>query len=121
MEEHGAVGAVWGVGPRGDVQDHCYKPMDRLLERQPAIQKALAKQHLQEGCLVQWHVQQRLKPLFAKDGKGKNRQWTFSTVMERLKALRRQRMKVGGVEFEQVAEPEEDQKEIIELLKAKKP
>ena len=69
----------------------------------------------------QWHVQQRLKPLFAKDGKGKNRQWTFSTVMERLKALRRQRMKVGGVEFEQVAEPEEDQKEIIELLKAKKP
>jgi len=70
---------------------------------------------------LQWHVQQRLKPLFAKDGKGKDRQWTFSTVLERLKAWRRHRMKVGGVAFDQVAEPEEDQKEIMELLKAKKP
>ena len=70
---------------------------------------------------LQWQVQQRLKPLFAKDGKGKDRQWTFSNVMERLKALRRQRMKVGGVEFEQVAEAEEDQKEILDLLRAKKP
>ena len=70
---------------------------------------------------LQWHVQQRLKPLFAKDGEGKDRQWTFSTVMERLKALRRQRVKVGGVEFDQVAEAQEDQKEILDLLKAKKP
>lgn len=70
---------------------------------------------------LQWHMQQRLKPLFAKDGKGKDRQWTFSTVLERLKAWRRHRVKVGGVEFDQVAEPEEDQKEMMELLKAKKP
>lgn len=69
---------------------------------------------------VQWHAQERLKPLFAKDGKGKHRQWTFCNVMERLKALRRQRVKVGGVEFEQVAEAEEDQKEILDLLKPKK-
>ena len=69
---------------------------------------------------VQWHAQQRLKPLFAKDGKGKDRQWTFSNVMERLKALRRQRVKVNGVEFDQVAEAEEDQKEILDLLKGKK-
>ena len=51
-------------------------------------------------------AQQRLEPLFAKDGKGKDRQWTFGNVMERLKALQRQRMKVGGVEFDQVAEAE---------------
>ena len=70
---------------------------------------------------LQWHAQQRLKPLFAKDGKGKDRQWTFSTVMERLKALRRQRMKVGGVEFDRVSEPEADQSEILGLLKGKKP
>ena len=69
---------------------------------------------------VQWHAQQRLKPLFAKDGKGKDRQWTFSQVMERLKALRRQRVRARGVEFDQVAEAEEDQREILELLKGKK-
>ena len=69
---------------------------------------------------VQWHAQQRLTPLFAKDGKGKDRQWTFSNVMERLKALRRQRVKASGVEFEQVAEAEEDQREILDLLKRKK-
>jgi len=68
---------------------------------------------------LQWHVQQRLRPLLAKDGKGKDRQWTFSTVMERLKAIRRQRVKVAGVEFDQVGEPQEDQKEILDLLKGK--
>ena len=68
---------------------------------------------------LQWHVQQRLKPLFAQDGKGKDRQWTFSNVMERLKALRRQRVKMGGLEFDQVAEAQEDQREIIDLLKRK--
>ena len=69
---------------------------------------------------VQWHAQQRLQPLFAKDGKGKDRQWTFSNVMERLKALRRQRVKVSGIEFEQVAEAEADQREILDLMKPKK-
>ena len=44
----------------------------------------------------------------------------FSNVMERLKALRRQRVKASGVEFEQVAEAEEDQREILDLLKRKK-
>lgn len=69
---------------------------------------------------LQWHAQQRLQPLFATDGKGKDRQWTFSNVLERLKALRRQRVKVGGVEFDQVGEPEPDQRQILELLKVKK-
>lgn len=70
---------------------------------------------------LQWHMQQRLQPLFAKDGKGKDRQWTLSSVLERLKALRRQRVKVNGVEFDQVAEAEADQLEILELLKGSKP
>jgi len=68
---------------------------------------------------LQWHVQQRLKPLFAKDGKGKDRQWTFSSVMERLKAWRRQRVKVGSIEFDQAAQAQEDQREIADLLKGK--
>jgi transposase len=69
---------------------------------------------------VQWHAQQRLQPLFAQDGKGKDRQWTFHNVLERLKALRRQRVKVGRVEFDQVAEADEEQRQILALLQGKK-
>ena len=43
------------VGPV-DVDKHCYEPMDRLLERQQAIQKSLAKKHLSNGCLVLYDI-----------------------------------------------------------------
>ena len=69
---------------------------------------------------LQWHAQQRLQPLFAADGKGKERQWTFSGVLERLKALRRERVTVAGVEFDQVGEAEPDQREILDLLRGKR-
>jgi transposase len=39
-----------------DVDKHCYEVMDRLLERQPAIQRALAKKHLQNGHLVLYDI-----------------------------------------------------------------
>lgn len=35
-----------------DVREHCYSPMDRLLERQKAVQSQLAKRHLQDGCMI---------------------------------------------------------------------
>ncbi len=47
--------ALWELcGTRGavDVDKHCYEPMDRLLERQPAIQRTLARKHLAGGALV---------------------------------------------------------------------
>jgi len=34
------------------VDRDCYAVMDRLLERQGAIQRSLAARHLQDGCLV---------------------------------------------------------------------
>ena len=40
---------IWdlcGVAPVDDVDTLCYQPLDRLLERQQAIQKKLAKRHL---------------------------------------------------------------------------
>jgi hypothetical protein len=43
--------ALWelcGVEGSVDVEDHCYLPMDRLLDRQKAIQRTLAGKHLQE-------------------------------------------------------------------------
>lgn len=65
---------------------------------------------------VQWHMIKCLQPLFAKDGEGKNRQWSFKNVMERLKCIRRENVRLSGVEFQTVGTPEADQEEILELL-----
>lgn len=68
---------------------------------------------------VQWHMQQRLQPLFEADGEGKNRQWTIENVIERLMAIRKQRVKVAGVEFDQVTQADPEQQKILDLLKVK--
>lgn len=39
-----------------DVDRHAYRVMDRLLERQDAIQCALARRHLRRGCLVYYDL-----------------------------------------------------------------
>ena len=61
---------------------------------------------------VQWHMQQRLKPLFEADGEGKNRQWTVENVIERLTSIRKQRVKVAAVEFDQVTQADQEQQKI---------
>jgi transposase len=68
---------------------------------------------------VQWHMQQRLQPLFEADGQGKNRQWTVANVIERLMSIRKQRVKVSGVEFDQVSQADEEQQNILDLLQVK--
>lgn len=68
---------------------------------------------------VQWHLAQRLKPLFEENGQGKYRQWTVENVLERLKGIRRERVAVGAVEFDQVSQPDEEQQKILDLLKVK--
>jgi len=45
-----------GIEDRPDVEDHCYLPLDRLLERQQSIQKKLANKHLKNGCLVLYDI-----------------------------------------------------------------
>jgi hypothetical protein len=65
---------------------------------------------------LQWHMTQRLRPLFEADGLGKNRQWTFENVIARLAAIRREKVSVAGVEFHQVTTPEPDQQRILDLL-----
>jgi transposase len=66
-----------------------------------------------------WHLERRLQPLFEQDGQGKRRQWTVENVLQRLKAIRRQRVRANGVEFDQVTLPEADQQKILDLLKVK--
>ncbi len=51
--------ALWelcGVVGKVDVEGHCYKAVDRLLERQEAIQKTLAGKHLKDGSLVLYDI-----------------------------------------------------------------
>jgi transposase len=68
---------------------------------------------------IQWHIRQRLEPLFASDGTHKERQWTMRNVIERLQAIRRQTVLMAGVEFQKVTVPEPDQQRILDLLQVK--
>jgi len=68
---------------------------------------------------LQWHMNQRLAPLFAEDGHHAARQWTFKAVVERLSAIRIQRVKISNTEFDHVTQPEADQQRILNLLGVK--
>ena len=70
-----------------------------------------------------WHFLERLEPLFAKQdaeiegGKPpKERAWTVQSVLETLKSVRRNEVRVGGAEFRQITELNADQQELIGLL-----
>ena len=45
-----------GVTEKPNVDAHCYRAMDKLLQRQSAIQKKLARKHLQSGHLVLYDI-----------------------------------------------------------------
>ena len=68
---------------------------------------------------LQWHMMQRLKPLFEKEGKYKNRFWTFGNVIERLKSIRREEIQISGTTCRIVTDPDEDQLKILDLLNIK--
>lgn len=65
---------------------------------------------------VQWHMQQMLKPLFAANGKGSDRRWTFQNVIESLKSIMINKVRINDVFFNQINEINEEQKEIVKLL-----
>jgi transposase len=57
----GSYSALWEVCGISDeeeihVNTHCYAAMDKLLSRQSAIQKSLAKKHLPDGTLVLYDI-----------------------------------------------------------------
>jgi hypothetical protein len=49
---------------------------------------------------LQWHMEQRLAPLFATDGKGQERRWTFRGVIDCLAQITRNRVTVHGADFQ---------------------
>jgi len=67
---------------------------------------------------VQWHMQQRLAPLFAADGQGQDRRWTFAHVLERLKSIRRETVVLAGAEMQIDNLPDAEQQHILDLLAA---
>jgi len=56
QSENTALWELCGIEGNPIVEKHCYLPMDRLLERQNAIQKNLAKKHLSEGAMVLYDI-----------------------------------------------------------------
>ena len=65
---------------------------------------------------VQWHLQERLKPLFIQNEKGKNRRWTFANVIESLRQITYNKTISNGVEFNQVSRPTIEHKQILKYL-----
>ena len=68
---------------------------------------------------LQWHLKQRLVPLFATDGTHQARQWTLRNVIERLAAIRRETVSLAGVEFQKLTTPEADQQSILDYLQVR--
>jgi len=56
QSKNSALWEICGVRGEVDVEEHCHRPMDRLLERQEAVQKALAKKHLRNGHVVLYDI-----------------------------------------------------------------
>jgi hypothetical protein len=68
---------------------------------------------------LQWHAKQRLQPLFDDDGIGKHREWTLENIIQRLMAIRRDKVSLAGAEFLQTTAPDEEQQHILELLRVR--
>jgi len=69
---------------------------------------------------LQWHAVKLLKPLFDSDEQGKHRRWTFETVVERLKSIRKVDNLINGIVVKSnISEPDKEQAQILKLLKVK--
>lgn len=69
---------------------------------------------------LQWHMNQRLSILYQNDGKGKNRRWTFLQVIERLKSIRSQTVRIGSQDLPNViSTPDKEQKMLLDTLDLK--
>ncbi|MCL1913965.1 MAG: IS1634 family transposase [Eubacteriaceae bacterium] len=68
------------------------------------------------ACCLMWHMDQRLQPLYAQDGVGGKRKYTFGYVIVSLKAIRENVVSIEGVQVPVIIEPNEEQEFIKFLL-----
>ncbi len=65
---------------------------------------------------VQWHMQQRLQPLFDSDGSGAERRWTFAGIIECMRQRCRHTINIQNIQFQQDGELTDEQQKITDLL-----
>lgn len=65
---------------------------------------------------VQWHMKQKLKPLFDENGKGKNRQWSFDGIISSLKQITKNEVLIEGASIFKVSEPTSEQGVLLKHL-----
>jgi len=65
---------------------------------------------------LQWHMEQRLAPLFEGNGEGKERRWTFRGVIDCLAQITRNKVCMNGAEFYQNSTLTQEQEQILDLL-----
>ncbi len=65
---------------------------------------------------VQWHMQQRLQPLFNSDGSGTERRWTFAGIIECMRQRCRHTISIQDIQFQQDGELTDEQQKITDLL-----
>jgi transposase len=69
---------------------------------------------------IQWHMMERLAPLFDQDGEGENRRWSVETVIARLKSIRIEKCILGKAKVAMVRNrPDDEQQMILELMGVK--
>ncbi len=113
---------VGGYKALGGVERAFRSIKTALLEMRPIYHKKddRIKAHVFMCMLayyLQWHFVDRLRPLFERDGEGKERRWTVENVIERLATIRSNRVEANGVAFDQITESDAEQSEILRLLK----
>ena len=69
---------------------------------------------------LQWHFMQKVAPLFAGDGKGSERRWSFDIIIKRLKSITRVEQLIKNIVVKtNISKPDAEQNEILKLLKVK--
>lgn len=69
---------------------------------------------------LQWHFMQRVAPLFANDGEGDERRWSFDIIIKRLKSITRVEQLVEDIVIKKdISKPDIEQSEILKLLNIK--
>ena len=72
--------------------------------------------HRTRGRVTGLSHEQKLPPLFAADGAGEDRRWTWAGVLERLKGIRRQTVTMNGTAVTLTSRPDDEQQELLKLL-----
>ena len=63
-----------------------------------------------------WHFKQRLAPLFTEDGVGRSQKYTLTSVIERLKSIRKEKICFQETVTFSITTPDSEQSKILDML-----